>query len=96
MVQVVFYFIAMVANPIFIHTFVVFVRLYWFERRFQHIMREARNFRRTRSRSRTEPRDDPDPGVVEKGVRGRSIVVMRNRDEVHLTGNSKIETCPTS
>ncbi len=89
--QVVFYFIAMVANPIFIHTFVVFVRLYWFERRFQHVVREANNFRRTRSRSRTEPRDDPDPGAVEKGVRGRSIVVMRNRDEVHLTGNSKTE-----
>ena len=91
MMQVIFYFIAMVANPIFIHTFVVFVRLYWFERRFQHIVREARVFRRTRSRSRTEPRDDPDHGVVEKGVRGRSIVVMRNRDEVQSPGNSKTE-----
>ena len=89
MMQVIFYFIAMVANPIFIHTFVVFVRLYWFERRFQHIVREARNFRRTRSRARTEPRDDPDPGVVEKGVRGRSIVVIRNGDEVNPTGNGK-------
>ena len=91
MIQVIFYFIAMVANPIFIHTFVVFVRLYWFERRFQHIVQEARIFRRTRSRSRTEPRDDPDPGVVEKGVRGRSIVVMRNKDEIHPTGDSKTE-----
>ena len=91
MIQVIFYFIAMVANPIFIHTFVVFVRLYWFERRFQHIVQEARLIRRTRSRSRTEPRDDPDPGVVEKGVRGRSIVVMRNKDEIHLTGDSKTD-----
>ena len=70
----------MICTPIFINTFVVFVRLYWFERRFQKVVREARNFRRTRSRTRTEPKDDPDPGVTEKGVRGRSIVVLHNGD----------------
>lgn len=70
----------MVCNPIFINTFVVFVRLYWFERRFQNVVREARNFRRTRSRSRTEPKDDLDPSLAEKGVRGRNIVVLHNGD----------------
>lgn len=70
----------MVCTPIFINTFVVFVRLYWFERRFQNVVREARNFRRTRSRTRTEPKDDPDPNLTEKGVRGRSIVVLHNGD----------------
>lgn len=66
----------MVCTPIFINTFVVFIRLYWFERRFQNVVREAR----TRSRSRTEPKDDPDPSPTEKGVRGRSIVVLHNSD----------------
>ena len=32
--QVAMYFIACVTNPIFINTFVVFVRLQWFEKRF--------------------------------------------------------------
>ncbi|KAL9594196.1 MAG: hypothetical protein Q9179_005510 [Wetmoreana sp. 5 TL-2023] len=59
----------MIATPIFIHSFVVFVRLYWFERRFQHIVREARNFRRTRSRSRTktEVKDELDTSKAELG-----------------------------
>ncbi len=43
-------------------------------------MREARNFRRTRSRTRTELKDDPNPSLTEKGVRGRSIVVLHNGD----------------
>lgn len=70
----------MICTPIFINTFVVFVRLYWFERRFQNVVREARNFRRTRSRTRTELKDDSDPSLTEKGVRGRSIVVLHNGD----------------
>ena len=73
--QVVLYFIAMMCTPIYINTFVVFVRLYWFERRFQNVVREARNFRRTRSRTRTEARNDSNANL-EKGIRGRSIVVL--------------------
>ena len=72
----------MICTPIFINTFVVFVRLYWFERRFQNVVREARNLRRTRSRTKTEPKEDPHPSVTEKGVRGRSIVVLHNGDEL--------------
>ena len=70
----------MVANPIFINTFVVFVRLYWFEKRFQHIVREARNLRRTRSRSRTNTQaiDEKDVGLSHRGVNGRSIVVLHS------------------
>ncbi|KAK4697010.1 Trk/Ktr/HKT type cation transporter, partial [Lecanoromycetidae sp. Uapishka_2] len=78
--QVIFYFIGMVCTPIFINTFVVFVRLYWFERRFQSVVAEARNFKRTKSRTRGQLQDDTDPGLAEKGVRGRSIVVMHNGD----------------
>ena len=70
----------MICTPIFINTFVVFVRLYWFERRFQNVVKEARNLRRTRSRTKTEPKDDADPSLTEKGVRGRSIVVLHDGD----------------
>ncbi|KAL8836902.1 MAG: hypothetical protein Q9176_006032 [Flavoplaca citrina] len=72
----------MIATPIFIHTFVVFVRLFWFERRFQHIAREARHLRhaRTRSRTKTEVKNEADPEKSEKGVRGRSIVVLHKNE----------------
>ena len=82
--QAVFYVLTMLATPIFIHTFVVFVRLYWFERRFQHIVRESRNLRHTRSRSRTktEGKGEGDVSRVEQGVRGRSIVVLHEGPQV--------------
>ncbi|KAL8691030.1 MAG: hypothetical protein Q9218_003652 [Villophora microphyllina] len=78
--QVVLYLIAMVANPIAINTFVVYVRLYWFERRFQHISQESRSLRRTRSRSqaKTDALNERDVSKEEFGVRGRSIVVLHN------------------
>lgn len=66
----------MIATPIFVNTIVVFVRLYWFEKRFQHVVREVRNLRRTRSRTRTEPKDDEDVEKMERGVEGRNIVVL--------------------
>ncbi len=74
--QVVLYIWAMIATPIFIHTLVVFVRLYWFHRRFKNIVRESRNWRRSRSRARTEPREDPESAASELGVNGRNIVVL--------------------
>ena len=58
----------------------VFVRLYWFERKFQKIVREARNLRRTKSRTRTEGKEDTSIDTAEKGIRGRSIVVLRTGD----------------
>lgn len=82
----------MICTPIFINTFVVFVRLYWFERRFQNVVREARNFRRTRSRTKTEPKADPDPSHSEKGVRGRSIVVLHNGDAFEQGRKSRDQT----
>lgn len=83
---------AMICNPIFINTFVVFVRLYWFERRFQGIAREARKLRRTKSRTRTEPKDDRDPDVAERGIRGRSIVVLHNGDVLPSKVGQALET----
>ena len=51
--QVVVMLITATCNPIFINTFVVFVRLYWFEKRFQNVVLEARTLRRNRTKSRT-------------------------------------------
>lgn len=76
--------IACICNPIFINTFVVFVRLYWFEKRFQNVVLEARSLRKTRTRSRTksEARADIDRklGEEENGVGDRPIVVLRNEN----------------
>lgn len=80
MSKIVLYFLAMFTNVVIINTFVVFVRLYWFEKRFQHIVREAMSWRRTRSRSRTETKglEEKDIGMEGEGVNGRSIVVLDN------------------
>ncbi|CAG7950287.1 unnamed protein product [Penicillium salamii] len=77
--QVIIWFVAMLTNPIFIHTFVVFVRLYWFEKRFQHVVRKSRDIRRTRSRNRTHTHERVQQDIGRKGVgvRGRNIIVLR-------------------
>lgn len=86
--------IACVANPIFINTSVVFIRLYWFEQRFDHIVKEAQRARRTRSRSRTvsESRIDPDIGRAEMGVNGREIKVLHHTTKPNGMGVSNPET----
>jgi potassium uptake Trk family protein len=79
--QIIMMLIASVCNPIFINTFVVFIRLYWFEKRFQNVVLEARSLRRnkTLSRRKSEARADPqrDIGHEEFGVGNREIVVVR-------------------
>ncbi|KAK0623617.1 cation transport protein-domain-containing protein [Immersiella caudata] len=83
--QVVCYIIPMLANPITINSFVVFLRLYWFEKRFQNLVSEARTKRGTISKSKTRPRDDIQD--AEKGVNGRSITVMRNGQPSRITND---------
>lgn len=77
--QVIIWFVTMLTNPIFIHTLVVFVRLYWFEKRFQSVVRKSRDIRRTRSRNRTQTREkvQQDIGQENDGVRGQNIIVLR-------------------
>lgn len=84
----------MICTPIFINTFVVFVRLYWFERRFQKIVKEARAGGGYRSRTRTQTKDErPEPAILEKGVRGQSIVVLHN-DTGQALGNGDLDKFP--
>jgi potassium uptake Trk family protein len=77
--QVVLYISAMMCNPITINSFVVFLRLYWFEKRFQHVVREAsknrRSIAKTLSKAKTGERD---LDGEERGVDGRKIVVMHD------------------
>ena len=76
--QVFLYLIGMICNPIIINSFVVFVRLYWFEKRFQKVVMDARTERRSRTRTMTEPKDAKEPSRLEHGIRGQSIVVLHN------------------
>ncbi|KAI1180028.1 cation transport protein-domain-containing protein [Nemania sp. FL0916] len=66
--QLVMYFCSLLSNPITIHSFVVFLRLYWFEKRFQHIVQEARLRRSTISRSRSKAQMDTN---AERGLLSR-------------------------
>ena len=69
---------AMIANPIFINTFVVFIRLYWFERRFQHVVREVRSGTRFRSRSKSEALGGGEEEKGRRGVNGRNIILLED------------------
>lgn len=69
--QLVIYFCSLLSNPITIHSFVVFLRLYWFERRFQHVVRDARSRRVTISKSRSKAQLDS--ASVERGLNARDI-----------------------
>jgi hypothetical protein len=79
--QVVLMIVSMMTNPITINGFVVFLRLYWFEKRFQGIAREASRNRRSLATSFSKSKTtetNRDIGEEERGVNGRSIVVMHN------------------
>ncbi|EME81574.1 uncharacterized protein MYCFIDRAFT_107046, partial [Pseudocercospora fijiensis CIRAD86] len=82
--QVVMMLMTCICTPIFINTVVVFIRLYWFEKRFEHIVQEVRAQKRTKtrsigSRSKSQMREgkdeDADPSKLEQGVRGISLPV---------------------
>jgi len=78
--QIALMLIACVCNPIFINTFVVFVRLYWFEKRFEHLVSEVNSQRRSRTRTvsktKSQTKQDQEPSRLEKGVAGRPITVL--------------------
>ncbi|KAK5037887.1 low affinity potassium transporter [Exophiala sideris] len=81
----------MLCNPIVIHSVVVFVRLYWFEKRFKDVVQSSMNLRRTKSRSRnnTMARDDPEAGTKTLGVNGQAIKILRHTG--HNDGQHSIE-----
>lgn len=95
--QVVLMLIACIANPIFINTIVVFVRLYWFEKRFETLVKEIRTQQRSRTRSfnktfskaRTGGRENSDLNRLEMGVNGRNIRVLHDTTKPNgMTGST--------
>ncbi|KAI1777925.1 potassium transport protein TRK1/TRK2 [Hypoxylon cercidicola] len=74
--QAVLYILSMLSNPMTINSSVVFLRLYWFEKRFQHVVKEARTKRVSISKSRSKAKATA--ADVERGVNGRNITVMHD------------------
>ncbi|KAG6195106.1 hypothetical protein E4U34_007535 [Claviceps purpurea] len=72
--QAMIYLFAMTSNPITMHTSVVFLRLYWFEKRFRSWAREVRARRRTLTKSKSQARNDMH--LAEQGVNGRDITLV--------------------
>ncbi|KAL7819810.1 cation transport domain-containing protein [Trichoderma gracile] len=70
------YTFSLLSNPITLHTCVVFLRLYWFEKRFQHWVQEARLRRRTLSKSKSKARNDLSQLENGQGVNGRHITIV--------------------
>jgi potassium uptake Trk family protein len=82
--QVVIFICAMTSNPITINSCVVFLRLFWFEKRFQHIVKEARSRRPTISKTKSRFLGGDE---LEKGVNGRNITVMHNGAKSRITND---------
>ncbi|KAK8108612.1 hypothetical protein PG984_014413 [Apiospora sp. TS-2023a] len=100
--QAVIFLMAMMSNPIAINSAVVFLRLYWFEKRFQGIVADARSKRISVAKSRSKAK--PSSPDVEKGVGGKNIRVMHNtasrmtNDGIlldHFTMNGAIKSDPS-
>ncbi|CAM1505342.1 Fc.00g109790.m01.CDS01 [Cosmosporella sp. VM-42] len=97
--QTVIYLFAMMSNPITLHSSVVFLRLYWFEKRFQGWVSDARQRRGTLSKSKSRARNDP-VRRVEEGVNGRNITVVPHQgrppritnDGILLDGDQQIQS----
>lgn len=72
--QSLIYIFALTSNPITLHSCVVFLRLYWFEKRFQGWVREIRSRRPTFTKSKSKALNDTHR--AELGVNGRHITVV--------------------
>ncbi|EJT78631.1 potassium transporter 1 [Gaeumannomyces tritici R3-111a-1] len=84
--QAVLYLQAMMCSPITVNTCVVFLRLYWFERRLMHIVKEARRRRGTLSKSRAKSVFER-TNDAEQGVNVGDIRVMHGRGNTRITND---------
>ncbi|KAJ4860436.1 cation transport protein domain-containing protein [Trichoderma breve] len=81
------YTFSLLSNPITLHTCVVFLRLYWFEKRFQNWAKEARMRRRTLSKSKSKARNDLSQLENGLGVNGRHITIVPRGDKANRITN---------
>ena len=70
--QIVMYIFPMLSNPITLHGFVVVLRLYWFEKRFQGLVKDVRQRRVPLTRTKSKSRAD-DHRRAEEGFNVRDI-----------------------
>lgn len=83
--QVMIMIFSMMSNPIAINSFVVFLRLFWFEKKFQDLVRTARSRRGTITKTKSKARTEADD--VERGVNGRDIRVMHGGVPKRMTND---------
>lgn len=86
--QAVIYVFVMLSNPITLHGSVVFLRIYWFEKRFQGWVREVRSRRPNLTRSKSQAVNDVQR--AEEGVNGRNITVVPPSGKSHRMTNDGI------
>lgn len=84
------YTFSLFSNPITMHGCVVFLRLYWFEKRFQNWVQEAKSRRRTISRSKSKARNDLSQLENGLGVNGRRITVLPENTRAQRITNDGI------
>ncbi|KAF3770475.1 hypothetical protein M406DRAFT_247336 [Cryphonectria parasitica EP155] len=83
--QVVIIICAMVSNPMAINSFVVFLRLFWFEKKFQDLVREARTRRATMTKSKSKAKTTTERPMG--GVNMSDIRVMHNGARQRITND---------
>ncbi|KAF4506811.1 hypothetical protein G6O67_006855 [Ophiocordyceps sinensis] len=88
--QAMIYLFAMLSNPITLHACVVFLRLYWFEKRFRSWVRDIRSRRPTLTKSKSEAGADVERDAPAQGVNGRHITIMPQDGRTHRITNDGI------
>lgn len=93
--QIILFFIACIANPIFINSGVVFLRLYWFEKKFKNIIEQEKRNRRSRtttlskSRSQMAEAQEQDLSRLEMALGQRRIEVLHETTKPNgMTGST--------
>ena len=72
----VLHLIPVVANPIFIHSTVVLMRIHWFKKKFGHVVVMSKQPSRARTMSTHNPQNNGPRDGNEGGIRGREIKVL--------------------
>ncbi|CCC11989.1 unnamed protein product [Sordaria macrospora k-hell] len=87
--QIVIFFLTMLTNPIAIGYYTVSLRRYWFEKKLQTIVQDAKLRRGTISKSKSQMRADmlSQAERGERGVGGRQITVMHGSGSPRMTND---------
>lgn len=91
--QLALYFLGMLGNPITINSFVVFLRLYWFEKEFQEVAKKSNKARRTMSFARSFSKSkthERDLDGEERGVGNRNITVLHDDTDPNVTNGQDL------